>query len=78
LIMEFKYAYPRVFAIEQSLMSESLAKQLHQNKKTRFPELVLNMFEDFSYKTAEYELDEKDCTLIQKTVETLIKEEGES
>jgi len=78
LIMEFKYAYPRVFAIEQSLMSESLAKQLHQNKKNRFPELVLNMFEDFSCKTAEYELDEKDCTLIQKTVETLIKEEGES
>lgn len=78
LIMEFKYAYPRAFAIEQSLMSESLAKQLHENKKTRFPELVLSMFEDFAAKTAEYELDEQDCTLIQKTVQNLIKEEGES
>lgn len=78
LIMEFKYAYPKVFAIEQSLMSEGLAKQLHENKKTRFPELLLEMFEDFAFKTAEYELDEQDASFVLKTVQHLIKEEGES
>ncbi|MFP4177378.1 MAG: exonuclease SbcCD subunit D [Acholeplasmataceae bacterium] len=78
LIMEFKYAYPRAFAIERSLMSESLAEQLHGKEKTRFPELVLNMFEDFAAKTASYELNEKERALIQDAVQQLIKEEGQS
>lgn len=77
-IMEFKYANPKTFRIEESLMSESLAKKLHENKKTRFPELVLEMFEDFASKTAEYDLDEQGTALILKTVDKLIKEEGES